>query len=409
MVFFAGFLFLLSGAAALAYEVVWVKLLTLQFGSAAWSISTVVASFMAGLGAGGAWAGRRADRIQRPLRAYALLELGIALFGMISVPLLKNIARILDPLYKLTDGYFALFVLLQFLLSFAMLAVPTFLMGASLPLLIVAVSKEEAFRRSVALFYGINTLGAAVGTLVTGFIFLPVLGISAAVWVAVVAGILVAGGAMLLDRRMGPRPASMEHRRSASNAQMPRLLLAALAIAGCLGLCYQIAWTRLLIPVVGSSVYAFTIILTTVLLGHWRRLPAGRNPIISGKLLLEGRGHHHGAGLLFGSRRAVRRKRATLGVHRHGPRHRRPHLASFYVPRYPSGIYCLHPRLLHGGRPAVGHRCVAKRGRIEGMGGWRHVRRQHHRGYCRLRIGGLCVPAVARRDGIDSPRGHPRH
>ena len=267
MVFFAGFLFLLSGAAALAYEVVWVKLLTLQFGSAAWSISTVVASFMAGLGAGGAWAGRRADRIQRPLRAYALLELGIALFGVASVPLLKNIPRVLDPLYKLTDGYFALFVLLQFLLSFAMLAVPTFLMGASLPLLIVAVSKEEAFRRSVALFYGINTLGAAVGTLVTGFIFLPVLGISAAVWVAVVAGILVAGGAMLLDRRMGPRPVSMEHRRSASNAQMPRLLLAALAIAGCLGLFYQIAWTRLLIPVVGSSVYAFTIILTTVLLG----------------------------------------------------------------------------------------------------------------------------------------------
>ena len=267
MFFFAGFLFLLSGAAALAYEVVWVKLLTLQFGSAAWSISTVVASFMAGLGAGGAWAGRRADRIQKPLRAYALLELGIALFGVVSVPLLKNIPRVLDPFYKLTDGYFALFLLLQFLLSFAMLAVPTFLMGASLPLLIVAVSKEETFRRSVALFYGINTLGAAVGTLVTGLILLPGLGISNAVWVAVVAGILVAGGAMLLDRRMGLRPATMEHRRQASNAQTPRLLLAALAIAGCLGLFYQIAWTRLLIPVVGSSVYAFTIILTTVLLG----------------------------------------------------------------------------------------------------------------------------------------------
>ncbi len=264
MIFFAGFLFLLSGAAALAYEVVWVKLLTLQFGSAAWSISTVVASFMAGLGAGGAWAGRRADRIQRPLRAYALLELGIAFFGAASVPLLENISRILDPFYQLTDGYFALFLLLQFLLSFAMLAVPTFLMGASLPLLIVAVSKEEAFRRSVALFYGINTLGAAVGTLVTGIILLPAIGISAAVWVAVVTGVVVAGGAMLLDRRIGPRAAAVEHQRSAST---PRLLLAALAIAGCLGLFYQIAWTRLLIPVVGSSVYAFTIILTTVLLG----------------------------------------------------------------------------------------------------------------------------------------------
>lgn len=267
MVFFAGVLFLLSGAAALAYEVVWVKLLTLQFGNAAWSISTVVASFMAGLGAGGAWAGRRADRMQKPLRAYALLELGIALFGAVSVPLLKHIPQVLDPFYKLTDGYFALFVLLQFLLSFAMLALPTFLMGASLPLLIVAVSKEAAFRRSVALFYGINTLGAALGTLVAGFILLPALGISAAVWVAVAAGVLVAGGAMLLDRRMGPRPVSTEQQKSASSAQTPRLLLAALALAGCLGLFYQIAWTRLLIPVVGSSVYAFTIILTTVLLG----------------------------------------------------------------------------------------------------------------------------------------------
>ena len=107
MVFLAACLFFLSGAAALAYEVVWVKLLTLQFGSAAWSISTVVASFMAGLGAGGAWAGRRADRIRRPLRAYALLELGIALYGVVSVPLMRNMAGILDPLYGLTDGYFA--------------------------------------------------------------------------------------------------------------------------------------------------------------------------------------------------------------------------------------------------------------------------------------------------------------
>ena len=267
MVLFASILFFLSGAAALAYEVVWVKLLTLQFGSAAWSISTVVASFMAGLGAGGAWAGRRADRIWRPLRAYALLELGIALFGVVSVPLLRNMAGVLDPLYHLTDGYFALYLLLQFLLSFAMMAVPTFLMGASLPLLIVAVSEEAAFRRSVALFYGINTLGAAVGTLVAGLVLMPVLGISDTVWVAVAAGVLVAAGGYLLDLRMGPRAVAEEHRRPAASARTPRLLLAAVAIAGCLGLFYQIAWTRLLIPVVGSSVYAFTIILTTVLLG----------------------------------------------------------------------------------------------------------------------------------------------
>jgi spermidine synthase len=187
----AGLLFLLSGATSLMYEVAWAKLLTLEFGSAAWSIATVVASFMAGLGSGGAWAGRRADRIRRPLRVYGFLELGIALFGMVSGPLLENIARVLDPLYGLVDGYFAFYLLAQFLLSFVMLVVPTFLMGASLPVLIVAVSREETFRRNVAVFYGINTLGAAIGTLVAGVFLLSALGIAHTIWVAVALGLLV--------------------------------------------------------------------------------------------------------------------------------------------------------------------------------------------------------------------------
>ena len=81
----AGALFLLSGASSLVYEIAWVKILTLQLGSSAWSISAVIASFMAGLGAGSAWAGRVAERIRRPLLAYGFLESAIALFGLISV------------------------------------------------------------------------------------------------------------------------------------------------------------------------------------------------------------------------------------------------------------------------------------------------------------------------------------
>ena len=227
--FLAGLLFFLSGAASLAYEVVWVKLLTLQFGSAAWSITTVVASFMAGLGAGGAWAGRRADRIARPLKAYGLLELGIALYGALSVPLLENMAGLLNPLYGLVDSAFWAYMLAQFLLSVLMLAVPTFLMGASLPLLIVAVSQQGTFRRSVALFYGINTLGAAAGTCVTGIALLPALGIAHSVWVAVVVGILVAAGAVLLDRQIAPRTiTSTQPTDTPSPIRIPRLLIAAL-------------------------------------------------------------------------------------------------------------------------------------------------------------------------------------
>ncbi len=265
--FAAGLLFMLSGATSLAYEVVWVKVLSLHLGNAAWSIATVVASFMAGLGLGSAWAGRRADQLPRPLRTYAALELGIALFGAVSLPLLEALAGLLSPLYGLNDNHFALFVTAQFLLSFIMLVVPTFLMGASLPVLVAAVAQEQAFRRSVSLLYGINTLGAAMGTLATGLFFIPALGVSGAVWVAVLGGGFVALGALVLDRHAATRAVAAAVASEERGEQTPRLLLVALAVVGCLGILYQIAWTRLLLPVVGSSTYAFTIILTTVLLG----------------------------------------------------------------------------------------------------------------------------------------------
>ena len=268
----AGWLFVLSGATSLAYEVVWVKILTLQFGSSAWSIATVVAAFMGGLGAGSAWAGRRVDRMRRPLKVYGLLELGIAFFGLISVPLLESMGGVLSFFYGVSHGHFGFFVLARFLLSFAVLFVPTALMGASLPVLVVGLAGEKTFGKRVALLYGINTLGAALGAAFAGLYAIPAFGVSGTIGASVVLGLVVVAGAFLLDRysspcEVGPREISPDGQAPADGESPPRLLIAAVTIAGCLGIFYQIAWTRLLIPVVGSSTYAFTIILTTFLVG----------------------------------------------------------------------------------------------------------------------------------------------
>ena len=266
--FLSGLLFLLSGATSLIYEVAWVKLLTLHMGSASWSIATVLASFMAGLGSGSVWAGRRAERFQRPLLVYGLIEFGIAVFGAVSAPFLRYMSEILDPLYGLIDGQFALFLIMQFLVSFFSLAVPTFLMGASLPILITALAQQDTFRRRVALLYGINTLGAALGTLAAGLFLLPLLGIVHTLWTAAALGLVVAVGAFTLDRRsLSNTDSTPSTSKNESTSPLPHLLLWTIGLAGSLGVGYQIAWTRLLVPVVGSSVYAFTIILTTVLLG----------------------------------------------------------------------------------------------------------------------------------------------
>lgn len=261
-------LFLLSGATSLVYEVAWVKLLTLHMGSASWSIATVLASFMAGLGSGSAWAGRRAEKFRRPLLAYGVIELGIAAFGAFSAPFLRYTSEILDPLYGLIDGQFTLFLIMQFVVSFFSLAIPTFLMGASLPILITALAQNDTFRQRVALLYGINTLGAALGTFAAGLFLLPALGIVNTLWIAAGAGVLVAIGAFALDRESPPKQEAVTPAVEVDPAvPLPHLLLWTIGLAGSLGVGYQIAWTRLLVPVVGSSVYAFTIILTTVLLG----------------------------------------------------------------------------------------------------------------------------------------------
>ncbi len=258
----AGGLFLLSGACGLAYQVAWIKLLSLQFGSSAWSISTVVSAFMGGLGLGSWWAGRRASQIKRPLRAFALLELGIAACGLISVPLLRSLDTLIEPLYLQLD--FGAFVLARFLLTFFLLLVPAGLMGASLPVLTAGMARDRALGRVVGWLYGINTLGAAAGTLATGFWLLPWLALERTVHVAVGAGLLVAVLAFLADTEPEQATPLPPH---VGPAGASPILLAALFGSGALALFYEIGWTRLLAPILGSSTYAFSVILTTYLIG----------------------------------------------------------------------------------------------------------------------------------------------
>jgi len=258
----AGGLFFLSGASGLAYQVAWIKLLSIQFGSSAWSISTVVAAFMAGLGLGSWWAGRRAARIARPLRAFALLELGIALCGLVSVQLLGSLDLLIAPIYLQLD--FGWFVLVRFLLTFGLLLLPTALMGASLPVLAAGMARDRSVGQVVGWLYGINTLGAAAGTLATGFWLLPWLALQRTVFVAVGVGLLVALLAYLADRE--PAKQAVELPEAGSGKTSPALL-AALFGSGGLALFYEIGWTRLLAPILGSSTYAFTVILTTYLIG----------------------------------------------------------------------------------------------------------------------------------------------
>jgi spermidine synthase len=259
-------LFVLSGASSLAYEVAWVKVLTLQLGASAWSIATVVASFMAGLGLGGAWGGRRATRMRNPLYAYALLELAISCFGFVSLPLLAWASDFAAGFQSWSGAPFAAVLCIRFLVCFGVLLIPTFLMGASLPVLVVGLSAEDTFGQRVALLYGANTLGAALGTIGAGVFGLVALGVSGTIQAAAILGLVVAAIAAALGRGWVADEKCANTAPASSWRLVGAFPIVAL-VTGCVAVFFQIAWTRLLVPVVGSSTYAFAIILTTVLLG----------------------------------------------------------------------------------------------------------------------------------------------
>ena len=272
-------LFFLSGATGLIYELLWVRLLYQAFGSTIQSVTTVVAAYMGGLGLGAWLWGRRADRHARPTALYGWLEIAIGLFGLVS-PLVLSLAH---RVYVGAAGAWQLAggasVALRFGLAAVVLLVPTTLMGGTLPVLTRAFmgAERRELKPSLARLYGLNTLGAVAGTALAGFFLIEYVGIRASLWAT--AALNVALGAIAL-RLSGPRPfaeGEPDSRYSPDPGQKPgehpsstalrRTALALLAITAFASLLDEIAWTRVLVMIVGGSAYAFTLVLLVFLLG----------------------------------------------------------------------------------------------------------------------------------------------
>jgi len=269
-------LFLLSGAAGLIYELIWVRELTFVFGGTTYAITTVLVAFMAGLGLGSYLGGRLCHRIERPGRVYGTLEIAIGLYAL-AVPSLLSVA---EPLYRWLYGPCASWPLLLNLVRFAVgalvLIVPTTCMGATLPVLVRYASLHgRALGRSVGYLYGINTFGAVLGTTLCGFWLIPAAGLLRATWLAATLNVIIGIIAVnllhhpvrtttpkKLPPRAGPPPELPE-----LSGRVRQAVLAAFAASGFAAMVYQITWTRALVMSIGGSTYAFTCILAAFILG----------------------------------------------------------------------------------------------------------------------------------------------
>lgn len=268
--------FFLSGAAGLVYEVVWTRYLTLAFGVTAEAVSAVLAAYMAGLALGSFLLGRRTARIKNLLRTYAWLELGVGIFALLTPAIYYRVEAVNVFLFRHLGETGTAFDLLRFLVSFAIMLIPTTLMGGTLPILsrfVVGSRKRIGF--GVGTLYSVNTFGAVLGTFSAGYLLIPAIGLSLTVYAAAVLNLAVGIACMLLARRPAlvvsgeeePEPAEEE---AGAVETVPRLqagVIIGLGISGFVALLYEVVWTRVLMLVLGTSAYAFACMLTTFLFG----------------------------------------------------------------------------------------------------------------------------------------------
>jgi spermidine synthase len=276
-------LFFASGMAGLIYEVVWTRLLLYVFGAGIYAVSAVLAAFMAGLALGSFALGRASDRLEKPLRLYAILEAGIGVAGIALPFILRRISVVDAWAYERWGQDFALLTACRFVVTFLLLMVPTTMMGATLPVMSKAMIRSgKRLGLHVGELYSINTAGAVGGVFIAGFYLIGRFGVMNTVFMAAALNGLVAVLAFVLSSRaergkieVEPTPVAPKVEADAK-ALLPlepsqvRLILCAAFVTGIVSLSAQVLWSRSLVfmfEYLKSTTYAFSAMLTVFLTG----------------------------------------------------------------------------------------------------------------------------------------------
>ncbi len=267
-----------SGACALIDEVVWVRLLKLTLGNTVYATSIVVSVFMGGLALGALIMGRYCDSVNRRLRLYALLETLITVSALSLPWWLKYADTVYVWFYRAYHPTHTQLLLVQVVISAAILLVPSMLMGSTLPLLgrfITALEKEAG--HLVGKLYALNTLGAAAGCFLAGFVLVRAFGVMGALYIAAGLNLLVAFGGWLLSRFSA---ITVEQQAEAVVLESPEvagtktadgrfyLLVIAFFMSGLISIGYELLWMRSIVHLLGGFTYVFSAVLTIYLLGN---------------------------------------------------------------------------------------------------------------------------------------------
>src|ERR1700730_8630740 len=196
--------FFVSGAAGLIFEIVWLHRCGLVFGNSVWATSLVLSGFMAGLALGNALVGWFGDGTRRLLRTYAMLEATVAVSGIALTYALTELTGLVASLTPLISRVHGSMGSVRFMTAFAILAVPTTAMGATLPLLVAALCRDHrGFGRALGRLYGWNTLGALTGVVGAEVVLIGAFGVTGTAWIAGLMNLGAAAAALWMSNASG--------------------------------------------------------------------------------------------------------------------------------------------------------------------------------------------------------------
>ncbi|HEV8434907.1 MAG TPA: fused MFS/spermidine synthase, partial [Thermoanaerobaculia bacterium] len=260
--------FFVSGISALLYQIVWLKYLGLIFGNTVYAAATLIAIFLGGLGIG-AFVFSRAFRSRPALLVYAGAEALIGLIGAFSPNGFELLNRGYVAAFPAVHQSAAELTLVRGALAATFLLPPTILMGGTLPLLVRwFTGEQEGSGTAISALYAVNTLGATTGVALAGFVLIPRVGLLATIFAAVILNFTLAIIAVILTRQ--PRNLATPQPRNPTTPTTPispTLILIASALMGLAAIADEVFWSRILVLHLGSSVYAYSLMLFSFLIG----------------------------------------------------------------------------------------------------------------------------------------------
>jgi len=179
-----------TAVASFAYEIAWIRMLSLVLGSATHSFELMLSAFVLGLGLGALWVSRRIDQWPGPLRALGLIQCAMGALAVATLPLylgsFKVISVLIGLFAKTPEGY-AGFTVARYGICLVIMLPATFCAGMTLPLITRILYRNGVNEAAIGDVYATNTAGSIVGVQLAGLLLLPVIGLKM---------LVVAGGAL---------------------------------------------------------------------------------------------------------------------------------------------------------------------------------------------------------------------